>query len=202
MYDFLSTVYADVMEKDMTLRVDQPVQLIGLGRKMCIVGYVPCDFFPDSIVYELTLSNTFKVSDNVVFEYINKNKYSYQITASVKKIKEGQICIDKYVDILEYTCNGNAYVSKRYMTFCERLVENTITENNWPFLKMPKCFEYRDSSVWYTPKKNELLFTKNDNKKAAIAQFFLCLCIYSNPINGRIEYQLFNPKELVRIDNL
>lgn len=202
MYNFLSTVYADVIEKNMTLRAEQPVQLMGLGQKMCIVGYIPCDFSTDSILYELTLSNTFKMSDNVVFEYINKNSKSYQITTSVEKIKEEQICIDKYIDILEYSCNGNDYVAKRFSTFCERLVGNTITQNNWPFLKMPKCFEYRDSSVWYTPNKNELLFTKNDNKKVAIARFFLCLCIYSNPINGRIEYQLFNPKELVRIDSL
>jgi len=203
MYNFLSTVYADVVEKGMILTAGQAVQLIGLGQKMSVAGFVPCDFYVDSILSELALSNnTLKIAENVIISNIKNYPENYIVTRTVCKILEEKILLDKYIDIPKYSCNGNKYIAERFINMRIGLIKNTITQDNWSRLKMTKDFECKESSVFYTPDKDELVFTKDNNRRVSIARYFLCLCIYNNPIGGRIEYQLFNPKELVRIDSL
>lgn len=197
MYNFLSTVYDDVFNKGMTLTAEQPVQLLGVGQKMAIMGYAPC-----SIVYnlfmahELAISKFSTVKNNIVIEQTNQNLDKFPVASTISRIETEKVELDKYLD-LPFVFGADY---PRFSKLRSELIKGKFSGNIHPYLK--SRLECVDSKIWYICQEKDLLFTRFDNRNIAIADAFLCVCAYTNPIRGNVEYQVFNPQELTRIDHI
>lgn len=200
MYKFQSTVYDDVFNKGMTLTAEQPVQLIGVGQKMSIMGFVPCSpLYVDYLSGTLALSSSFHDITNLAVKYANENPALFKLSRMIRRLGKEKLLVDSYLDFFEYS-QRYAHL-EWFKSFRKRLAEGASIGEGW----MKCCstaFVKEDDKIWYLSDGDNFLFSLYEGRNISVASSFLCLCAYTNPVKGNVEYQVFNPTELVRIDNL
>lgn len=198
MYKFQSTVYDDVCNKGMTLTAEQPVQLIGVGQKMSIMGFVPCSPLYVTSLGEIGISFSFCEFPNTESNYSKSLLSLFKLSRIIRRLGRERILVDRYLDFYEIS-QAKGY-QEGFKTFKKCLAKGTSNGEGW--MKYSNAFVKEDDKIWYQSDGDELLFSLYEGRNISVADAFLCLCAYTNPIKGNVEYQVFNPVELVCIDKL
>lgn len=171
--------------------------------KMEIYGFIPiCE---DDAVYSFMKNNCFFgykaiaadkiVYDNFLSEKSEKERYIYYpIYKRVEKVLSNKTTILKQTYIPKF--RNNPYYLK--------YVKETYFDNDTKKLANLPQVKVSDSNVYYTTTVSEYLFYRHVNIKdkiiAACADSFMVVCMYINPVSGKLEYQIFSPDDLIKLE--
>lgn len=175
------------------------VQTEGLSVKMAVMGYIPIpvDNTFDFLVSSFWIGNIKRVivgSDRILFSDILSPKKTYPITKRIAIAKvEERYELTNTLTLLQLQYKTSEYI-KQYKTNKSKVPSSRI-------LKLSEQLEEIDGNIYYKPQSNEFVMYrfKDADTPLVIASGFLCLCSYINTITGKIEYDVYDPDELIEI---
>ena len=100
--------------------------------------------------------------------------------------------------MIKFMSQNNSYSLKnQYVNYmknpnkisAKNLISQLQTNASVDFLSIDE-----EGHIYYNPEYNPLVFNRRADNKEVIADAFLCLCIYTNPLSGLPSYTALSPE--------
>lgn len=190
---------SSILRKEGKLESGICAQTEGLSVKMEVIGYIPIpvddafDFLePRFLIGDI--KNNFIIGPDRIKLSDSLKKKTYPITKRIV-ISEERYKLTNTLTLLQYEVSERLAGSiKQYKKNHSEVLINQI-------LKLSEQFERNNDYIYYKTQPSELVMYrfKDIDHPMIIANNFLCLCSYINTITGKIEYDIYNPDELIEI---
>ena len=190
----------NVLNNEHILYKGLEVQMFGHSERMIVQGFIPISLTEGFKPLYIDL-NTYVIGINIIrFKtIIETNSYgkksltetfkTFRIYDQIQSAAE-EYKIERNTMFLDYSYSSN-------MNYLYDDSDNIPQQKKEFILKaFPKIKESMGHYVYETD--NEFEFSSIfPNSLKVIGKEFLCLCSYPNLITGKVEYQIFNPNDLI-----
>lgn len=195
-----SSFLINVLDKEHILCKGLEVQIFGHSERMIVQGFIPIsltegmkNLFIDLSAYIIGINvvrfKTLIETNNYGKKSLTETFKTFRIYDQIQSAAE-EYKIEKDTIFLEYSYSSN-------MNYLYDEPGNIPQQKKEFILKtFPKIKEHVDYFVYETEAEFEFSSIFSNSPKV-VGKEFLCLCSYLNCITGKIEYQLFNPNDLI-----
>lgn len=203
-----ATVYEQLLKQD-SIDAEGTIRCQENDLEMNLIGFLPYNRTWSFFYFDLNG----KMSVATYWVKFKDTPFFLKVANHAKLSKEKKICLHENTilpikDLANYVKNqNNGSFKKRKDDFNKRYEDYMISQNKTTAEALIKAVENEmpvdflsiddDFHIYYKPDNNPIIFWDDNSLKEIVADSFLCLCSYINPVTGLISYTALSPERCI-----
>lgn len=202
-----ATVYEQLLKKD-SIDAEGTIRCQEYNLEMNLIGFLPYNRTWSFLYLDLNA----KMSVAPYWVKFKDSSFFLKVENHAKLSKDKKIYLHNnnilpIRDMANFVKNQNCDSHKKKDDFNKKYEDYMKTQNKATAEALIKAAENEvlvdflliddESQIYYNPDNNPIVFWDDNSLKEIVADSFLCLCTYINPVTGLISYAALSPERCI-----